>query len=73
MTEMGHVESFDVEVGLGVVAAADGRSYPFHCTAISNGSRRIEAGRRVVFVVGAGGPGRWEALVVTPVEAGPTG
>lgn len=69
----GRVESFDVEAGLGVVAGADGRSFPFHCTAIDGGSRRIDVGQDVVFTVGAAGPGRWEALHLTPVSAGSMG
>lgn len=65
--EPGRVASFDAAAGLGVVTGADGRSFPFHCTAITDGTRRIDEGRTVIFAVGAGGPGRWEAVAVTPV------
>lgn len=65
--EPGRVASFDVDAGLGVITGADGTSFPFHCTAITDGTRRIDEGRAVIFAVGAGGPGRWEAIAVTPI------
>lgn len=65
--ESGHIVSFDPDVGLGQVASVDGRTFPFHCTAIVDGSRRIDVGRAVVFTVGAAGPGCWEALRITPL------
>lgn len=68
MNRQGRVETFDPDVGLGLLRSADGETYPFHCTAISDGSRRIEVGRAVAFTVGAGGPGRWEAREVTALE-----
>jgi hypothetical protein len=40
--------------------------YPFHCTAIADGSRTIEVGTFVTFDVVAGRLGRWEASAVTP-------
>lgn len=64
---MGTVESFDPEVGLGFVADNDGARHRFHCTAIADGTRTIEVGRTVVFVVGPGGAGSWEAMVVQPL------
>jgi cold shock CspA family protein len=69
-TERGTVETFDSGLGLGVVITALGDWYPFHCTAITDGSRQIEVGRDVTFVVGPGGPGRWEARQVMPLPAG---
>ena len=63
---VGTVASFDVDAGLGEVAADDGSRFAFHCTAIAGGPRTIEPGARVAFRVGAGGPGRWEAFEVTP-------
>jgi cold shock CspA family protein len=65
--EQGTVETFDTESGLGVVITALGDWYPFHCTAIAGGSRRIDVGREVAFAVGPGGPGRWEAGSVVPL------
>jgi cold shock CspA family protein len=64
---IGRVEDYDFERGLGEVADAEGRTWLFHCTALVDGTRRIEPGRAVAFVVGAGGPGRWEAQQVTPL------
>jgi cold shock CspA family protein len=57
----GSVESFDEEVGLGVVRGEDGVGYPFHCTQVADGSRRIDHGVTVWFEVVAGHQGRWEA------------
>ncbi len=66
---VGVVADFDAAAGLGTVAAhGTGRTWMFHCTTIADGTRKIEAGTEVAFVVRAGGPGRWEAFEVTPVE-----
>ena len=64
--ELGTVENFDADVGLGSLRTAEGVEYVFHCTAVSDGSRRIAAGTRVAFSVGPVGLGVWEATVVTP-------
>jgi cold shock CspA family protein len=58
---VGVVTAFDTEVGLGTVRADDGRTWPFHCTRISDGSREIDVGQAVTFTVGPGAPGQWEA------------
>jgi cold shock protein len=63
----GTVEAFDEPRGLGAIAGDDGRRYPFHCTAIADGSRRIEAGTRVVFVAAPGHLGRIEARALSPL------
>lgn len=66
---VGVVEDFDATAGLGTVAERrTGRTWMFHCTTISDGTRSIEPGTRVAFVVRAGGPGRWEAFDVTPID-----
>ncbi|MEL6982293.1 MAG: hypothetical protein AAFO29_07705 [Actinomycetota bacterium] len=62
----GVVTDFDVEVGLGTIVDADQVMWPFHCTAIADGSRTIEVGVEVTFDRTWGGPGRWEAASVTP-------
>ncbi|MEM9563238.1 MAG: hypothetical protein AAGA93_11495 [Actinomycetota bacterium] len=62
----GVVESFDADIGLGVVVADDGQRWPFHCTVIADGSRTIDAGTAVTFVRGWAGPGSWEAVDVRP-------
>lgn len=57
---------FDEQRGLGVVEAADGRRYPFHCTQIADGSRTIPVGTDVSFEVAPGHLGRWEATAIQP-------
>jgi cold shock CspA family protein len=56
----GVVIEFDEHRCLGTVVAGDER-YPFHCTAIADGSRTIEVGAEVHFEVAPGLMGRWEA------------
>ena len=59
------VESFDEHRGVGVVVADDGEGFPFHSTAIADGTRSIEPGTRVAFAV-TPGLGRWEASALQP-------
>jgi cold shock protein len=60
----GRVRTFDERRGLGEIEADDGETFPFHCTAIADGTRRITAGKPVEFEVVAGIPGRWEAAAI---------
>lgn len=60
MTMVGSVESFATD-GWGVVRADDGSTHPFHCTALVDGTRRIEPGTQVGFELRPGRQGRWEA------------
>ena len=60
----GRVASFDDFVGRGQIEARGGLQFPFHCTAIADGSRTVEPGRRVRFDVVPGLSGRWEAARV---------
>lgn len=62
----GRVTAFDDGRGLGEITTDDGAVYPFHCTAIADGSRTIRIGTRVGFAVVAGHGGRWEAAAVHP-------
>ena len=62
----GTVSAFDDPRGLGEVTAEDGTVYPFHCTAIADGTRTIPEGTAVRFEVAAGRMGRWEATRITP-------
>jgi cold shock protein len=62
----GVVDEFDEPRGLGTVLGDDGRRHPFHCTAIADGSRRIEVGMRVAFLLAAGHLGRLEASAIVP-------
>jgi cold shock protein len=64
---VGTVVEFDADRGLGTVDVADGTALPFHCTAIADGSRRIDPGTRVTFVVVPGHLGRLEARGLVPV------
>jgi cold shock CspA family protein len=57
----GTVRTFDERRGVGEIEADDNAAFPFHCTAIADGSRRIAPGTAVEFDVVAGLPGRWEA------------
>jgi cold shock CspA family protein len=57
----GVVAEFDELRGLGVIRGDDGADVTFHCTAIADGSRTVETGRRVSFEVVPGLLGRWEA------------
>jgi cold shock CspA family protein len=62
----GRVAAFDEPRGLGTVEA-DGASYPFHCTALLDGTRTIDVGARVTFEVRPAGMGRWEATLIEKV------
>jgi cold shock CspA family protein len=60
----GRVRSFDERRGMGEITSEDGNLFPFHSTAIANGSRRIAEGTPVEFDVVAGLPGRCEAAAI---------
>ncbi|WP_419919329.1 cold shock domain-containing protein [Candidatus Poriferisocius sp.] len=62
----GCVESFDSATGWGMITTVSNTSYPFHCTAVADGTRTIEAGTAVVFRLSPGHRGAWEAVGVTP-------
>ena len=59
----GRVAAFDERRGLGTIEA-EGGEYPFHCTAILDGTRTIAVGVEVSFDVQAAGMGRWEATAI---------
>jgi cold shock CspA family protein len=63
---LGTVLAFDAHTGLGEIEADGGTRYPFHCTAIADGTRTIPVGQAVRFRVAAGPLGRWEAARITP-------
>jgi cold shock CspA family protein len=58
---VGRVVAFDDDRGLGEIEADDGRRYPFHCTAIADGTRTIPVDVPVDFEVTAGPLGGYEA------------
>ena len=62
----GRVSAFDEHRGLGEVIGADATVYPFHCTAIADGTRTIAVGAEVEFDVRPGRLGRWEAAAIKP-------
>lgn len=69
---LGTVTAFDAERGIGSVTKPGSGTWPFHCTAISDGSRTIAVGAPVVFLIGAGHLGKEEARVVTRLGTGPS-
>jgi cold shock CspA family protein len=64
---VGDVAEFDEQRGLGSIEYGPGQVIPFHCTAITDGTRRIEAGAVVSFRIAAGRLGRLEARSVRPL------
>jgi hypothetical protein len=56
----GSVQSFDAASGLGMVESGD-ETWPFHCTALADGSRTVSAQNVVDFVLRAAHHGCWEA------------
>jgi cold shock CspA family protein len=67
-TGRGVVAEFDDPRGLGTVLDDDGRRHLFHCTAIVDGTRRIDVGVRVTFVLVPGHLGHLEARQIAPLE-----
>ena len=57
----GRVATYDEHRGTGEVEMPQGQRLFFHCTSIADGSRTIEPGTAVSFVVAPGHLGRWEA------------
>jgi len=62
---IGRVTAFDRHRGLGVVTDRVGREWSFHSTTIAGGTRDIQTGAAVVFVLVPGHLGRLEARAVT--------
>ena len=62
----GTVVAFDERRGLGSIDAT-GMEYPFHCTALLDGTRAVEVGATVDFAVRPAGMGRWEATRVEKI------
>ncbi len=56
----GTVATFDEDRGLGTIES-EGRTFPFHCTQIADGTRTIAVGTAVTFDVRPGHLGQWEA------------
>jgi cold shock CspA family protein len=64
MHHRGVVATFDEHRGRGEIESDDGSRYPFHCTAIADGTRTIPVGVTVEFRVDAGPLGLVEASSV---------
>ena len=58
---VGTVLAYDRARGLGSVVDGEGREFPFHATAIADGTRSIAGGAAVAFLVAPGHGGRLEA------------
>lgn len=58
---LGRVTAYDADRGLGTVASDEGREFSFHAVAIADGSRDIDEGTRVTFLIVAGLGGKLEA------------
>jgi cold shock CspA family protein len=63
----GRVVAFDEARGWGAVRGDDGTELFFHCTALTDGSRRIAVGTAVGYRVAPGHLGRWEAADLEPL------
>jgi cold shock CspA family protein len=60
----GRVAEFDDHRGRGEVEARGGLRFPFHCTAVADGSRTIPAGADVHFQLVIGPLGALEATAI---------
>ena len=60
----GTVASFDAERGVGTVADEAGTELFFHCSAITDGTRQIDVGQPVTYLVRPGQRGLLEARAV---------
>jgi cold shock CspA family protein len=63
----GRIAAFDDHRGRGEVEARGGLRFPFHCTAIADGTRSIAEGAEVRFRLVIGPLGALEAAAITPV------
>jgi len=63
----GAIATFDDHRGRGEIEAHGGLRFPFHCTAIADGSRTIAEGTPVRFRLVIGPLGALEAAAVTTV------
>ena len=64
----GRVAEFDDHRGRGTVEARGGLYFPFHCTAIADGSRAIGQGTEVRFRLVIGPLGALEATAIAPAD-----
>ena len=64
----GRIASFDDHVGRGEIEARGGMRFPFHCTAIADGTRTIAADTPVKFRLRPGPLGALEATAIKPAD-----
>ncbi len=64
----GRVAAYDDHRGRGEIEARGGMRFPFHCTAIADGSRTIAEGAPVRFRLVIGPLGALEAAAVSPAD-----
>jgi cold shock CspA family protein len=64
----GTVATFDEFVGRGEIEAGGGMRFPFHCTAIVDGTRTIAPDTAVRFRLVPGPLGALEAIAITPPQ-----
>jgi cold shock CspA family protein len=65
----GEITAFDARRGWGSVTDVDGTAFEFHATSIADGSRQIDLGKSVAFLVAPGHRGRYEARSITVLDA----
>lgn len=66
---VGIVASYEAERGLGTVETGGAAPLGFHCTAITDGTRTIEPGTRVAFIVVPALGGCFEAAEISPLSS----
>ena len=64
----GHITAFDARRGWGKVTDSSGSEFEFHATAIADGSRLIDVGTEVAFLVSPRHRGRYEARALTALD-----
>jgi cold shock CspA family protein len=64
----GRVATFDDHRGRGEVEARGGLRFPFHCTALADGSRTITEGTDVRFRLVIGPLGKLEATAIAAAD-----
>jgi cold shock CspA family protein len=64
----GRVLAFDDSSGLGEVADDGDARWPFHCSAVADGTRSVAVGAIVAFSLVPGRAGRWEASDLRPAS-----
>jgi cold shock CspA family protein len=64
----GRVATFDEHRGRGEVEARGGMHFPFHCTAVADGSRAIAPDTPVRFRLVIGPLGALEATAIAPAD-----